>query len=179
VRDLDWAIDDHLAVRSLEPGDAEMVFALIEGNRMHLRPWMPWELTTRSAADTRGFIERAVTAEDDLEGNGIFVDGELVGAIGMRIDPLNDAAEIGYWLDAGHQGRGIVTRVASRFVEHAFSAAGVHRVEIKAAVENRRSRAVAERLGFREEATLREALKTSAGYMDAVVYGMLADEWPG
>ena len=38
---------------------------------------------------------------------------------------------------------------------------------------------MAERLGFHREAVLREASRTVGGYLDLVVYAMLADEWSG
>ena len=179
MRPISWSLDDHVVIRSLEPSDAEAVFALVEANRRHLRPWMPWEINTRSAADSRAFIARSLASEHDVEGNGIWVDGALAGSMGMRVDPMNDAAEIGYWIAKPFEGRGLITRGARRFVEHGFSERGLHRIEIRAAVANGRSRAVAVRLGFREEATLREALKTTAGYLDVVVYAMLAESWAG
>jgi ribosomal-protein-serine acetyltransferase len=53
----------------------------------------------------------------------------------------------------------------------------LHRVEIQAAVDNRRSRAIPERLGFREEGVRREAERIGERYNDLAVYAMLASEW--
>jgi RimJ/RimL family protein N-acetyltransferase len=44
-------------------------------------------------------------------------------------------------------------------------------------VENVRSRALAERLGFRHEGTLRQALRLGDGYHDDALYAMLAEDW--
>jgi ribosomal-protein-serine acetyltransferase len=52
-------------------------------------------------------------------------------------------------------------------------------VEIRAGVGNRRSRAVAERLGFRQEGVLSEAELVGDHYIDHVVYAMLARDWSG
>jgi len=176
---IDWPLDEHVVIRALTHDDAPTVFALIDVNREHLRPWMPWEPMTKSPADTRAFIERSREAEHDVEGNGIWVDGVFAGSIGMRIDPLNDVGEIGYWLGSAFEGRGLITRSARRLIEHGFGERGLNRIEIKAAPTNSRSRAVPERLGFRREAVLREASRTIGGYLDLVVYSMLAREWPG
>ena len=49
--------------------------------------------------------------------------------------------------------------------------------EIRAAVGNARSRALPQRLGFREEGILREAERVGDAYLDVVVYSVLASEW--
>jgi ribosomal-protein-serine acetyltransferase len=62
-------------------------------------------------------------------------------------------------------------------VDHALSTWRLHRVEIRAAPENRRSRAIPERLGFRQEGTLREAQLVDGRYLDSVIYAVLAADW--
>lgn len=172
-----WEIDERTVIRTLTLDDDRELFALVEANRDRLAPWMPWEPVTQSAADVRGFIERSLASEHDVEGNGIWVGGKVVGSMGMSVSTLNDSGSIGYWIDREHEGKGIVTRGARLFVEFGFRELGLHRISIHAAVDNVRSRAVAERLGFRQEAVLREVDKTSSGYLDMVVYSLLHDEW--
>lgn len=164
-------------LRSLEPEDAEAVFAVIEANREHLRRWFPWVDPTVSAADTREFIEGSRASSTDVEVVGIWVNGEYAGNMGMRVDPLSNQGEIGYWLAEPFEGRGLVTKGCRALIEHGLHQLGLHRIEIKAAPHNVRSRAVAERLGFTQEAQLREAGRAAGGYHDLVVYGLLEHEW--
>ena len=70
-----------------------------------------------------------------------------------------------------------MTAVVSALLDHAFYEWELHRVEIHCAPENARSRAIPERLGFREEARLREAELVGGSYLDSVVYGLLEEEW--
>ena len=173
-----WELDGGAVVRSFVPDEAPLLARVIEANAERLARWFPWVEGSRHEEGALAFITRARSSETDLEGNGIWVDGELAGAIGMAIDTLSNGSEIGYWLDEAYLGRGLVTRAARRFVDEALGTLGLHRVTIRAAVENERSRAVAERLGFREEGVLRGAGRVGDGsYVDLVVYGMLADEW--
>ena len=164
-------------VRLLEPGDAEKVFELVDAERERLREWMPWVDATLGPADTREFIEHDRAAED-LDALGIYLDGSYVGGIGLRVDAMHRDAEIGYWIASAHEGRGLVTRACDELIDYAFTELGLHRVTIRVAPSNARSRAIPERLGFTEEALLREAGRTALGYHDLVVYGLLEDEWP-
>ena len=54
---------------------------------------------------------------------------------------------------------------------------GMHRVEIRAAPDNVRSRAIPERLGFSQEAVLRDAERFGDEYRDIILYAMLAPDW--
>jgi ribosomal-protein-serine acetyltransferase len=95
-----------------------------------------------------------------------------------RVDWANRKASIGYWLAGDAQGRGVMTEAVRAYVDHAFGIWKLNRVTIEAAVENARSRAVAERLGFREEGVLREVERVGERMVDHVVYAMLAADWP-
>ena len=172
-----WDLADGVVVRSYTLDDALALFDLIDANRDHLRPWMIWEHTTKSVDDTRTFIQSCLDSPVDIEGNGIFVDRELAGGIGMEIDTLSNSGEIGYWLAKPYEGRGIVTRACERFFDMAFDELGLHRMELQAAAGNARSRAVAGRLGMQEEGVARDGIRVAEGYLDSVEYAILEDEW--
>jgi RimJ/RimL family protein N-acetyltransferase len=58
-----------------------------------------------------------------------------------------------------------------------FAERDMHRITIRAAVENRRSRAVAKRLGFTLEGILRGSLLLDGEHTDAALYSLLVPEW--
>lgn len=170
---------DSLGVRPLEAGDAPELHALIEANRDHLARWMPWA-AGQDLPGTERFIAGAEEqlARDDGFQARIAPEGEIVGVAGFHsVDRVNRNTSLGYWLAEDAQGRGTMTTVVGALLDHAFHEWGLHRVEIHCAPENRRSRAIPERLGFREEARLRETELVGGRYLDSVVYGLLADEW--
>ena len=94
-----------------------------------------------------------------------------------NFDRKNHKTTIGYWLGKKHQGKGIMTAVVSGLMHHAFDVEKMNRVEIRAAVENKKSRAIAERLSLKEEGVIREAEYLYDHYVDHVVYSMLKSEW--
>ena len=108
---------------------------------------------------------------------GFFVDGAFAGGCGLTYGEFGISAEIGYWIRDRHEGRGLVTRAVERLMDEAFEVGGVHRVFIRAGVDNARSRAIPERLGFTREGVLRGDGRGTHGYYDLVMYSMLEDEW--
>jgi ribosomal-protein-serine acetyltransferase len=179
VNAISWPIDDTAVVRTLTLDDAEVVFRAVDENRDRLRPYMPWEETTRSPEDVRAFIERSLASPTDQEGNGIWVGEEYAGSVGLSVDTQMNGGEIGYWNVRAFEGQGLVTKACRLFIDHGFRQLKLHRIEIHAAADNRRSRAVAERLGFTHEATTRDGHRRANDiYVDQVVYGLLEHEWP-
>jgi len=145
-------VDDEVEIRLLEERHADEVYALVDANREHLRPWLPWVDGTRSADDTRAFIRTALEgfAAGREHAAALRFRGELAGGIGLDVNAQMRHGEI-----------------------------GLNRVQILCAAHNVRSCAVPERLGFRMEGTLREFERVGERFHDIRVYAMLAAEWPG
>ncbi|MEU9196389.1 GNAT family N-acetyltransferase [Streptomyces hundungensis] len=79
-------------------------------------------------------------------------------------------AELGFWTAKEHRGRGYMVEAATRAARWAFEAAAVDRLEWRAEVGNEASRAVALKVGFAMEGTLRSA---------TVHQGVRRDAWVG
>ncbi|QIG44146.1 GNAT N-acetyltransferase [Nocardioides anomalus] len=104
-------------------------------------------------------------------------DDRLLGAVGLY--RLAEEPELGYWTHPDARGRGLTTRAGALAVDHAFGTLGLPRLAAYVSAPNTASRAVLERLGFRETGTRREAARTGAGeVVDLVGYDLLAAEWP-
>ena len=171
-------LDDDRALRPFVGGDLDELHALIEANRDHLLPWMPWARQPR--ADTADHLTRAEERAAREEGGAFAVieGGRIAGGIGLDdVDRVNGSARIGYWLAAGAQGRGTITLGVAAVLDFAFETYGLHRVEISVARGNARSFAVVSRLGFVEEGVRRDALRVGDRYLYLVVHSMLAGEW--
>ena len=167
-------IDPDIELRLLQLHHAEEVLAVVDEHRAHLRKWLPWVDATNSASDTRAFIAKSLGELAEGAGLvlGVWCAGQYAGTVGChRFDLANHRAEIGYWLAERHQGRGIITAGCRALIGHLFGELGMERVELRAVVDNYKSRVVAERLGFREEGVLRHAQLRHGCYDDLVIYG--------
>ncbi len=174
--------DAALIPRTVAIADAYQ--ALLEANFKRLARWFPGAFDEPPTPEgTRADLERAGRAW--LEGSqvplAIAVQGEeglrLAGWVNLLIDGPARSAEVGYWLDADFEGRGLVTRAVTAVLNHAFGQLDLQRVELQTTADNERSRSVARRLGFTQEGVLREAAAFADGRRDVVVHGLLAREW--
>jgi ribosomal-protein-serine acetyltransferase len=175
-----FRIDDSTSLRVLRREDAPELFAVTDANRDHLREWLPWVDVVRAVADTVSFIEITIKQRESGRGPTFAVlrDGAIAGIVGFRpIDRVNGVGEIGYWLAAGLQGRGVMTSCCRFVVRYAFLTLDLNRVEIAAAVDNARSRAIPERLGFKLEGVLREREHLRGSYLDHAMYSQLRSEF--
>ncbi|TDU88804.1 ribosomal-protein-serine acetyltransferase [Kribbella voronezhensis] len=179
-----WPLGDDaaLVLRTAELADAH--FALVQANYRELGRWFPdafqeppvLEVTRAGLAEgAKGWVDGellplsiAVKADDGWQ---------LVGWAQLIINQAKRSGEVGYWLDAGFVGRGLVTRAVSAILDHAFGPLGLERIGLTATADNVRSRAVAERLGFTLEGVLREAAAFPTGRRDVALYGLLSREW--
>jgi ribosomal-protein-serine acetyltransferase len=173
-------IDDRTELRPPDLSYAEEATAIVLRNLAHLRAWMPWAVEGYSVEDARDFIKRNLRQFAAGEGFAAFIfhEGRFAGTVALNsINWANRKTEIGYWLSADLQGRGIITRCCRALVNHSFRDLKLNRVEMFVGVENARSRAVPERLGFRGEGLLRQAEWLHDHFIDLVLYAMLADDW--
>lgn len=164
-------------LRRYSMADLDEIWAVVQAERERLGEWMPWVEGNTSIDVQRVWLEKVLGEPDGLEGCGIFVGGELAAGIGLSWDPYRITGQIGYWTRAAFEGRGLITRSTREFTRLAFEHVGLHRVIIRAGVENARSRAVPERLGFRRECVEHGGEKGLAGFYDTVVYALVEEEW--
>ena len=175
-----FKVDSDLELALPEPHMAESLTALVRANLPRLSPWMPWAVDDYSIDHCNLWIQKSLSefAADGRFNTIIFYQSKPAGAIGFHnLDTVNRSAEIGYWVGAEFEGRGIITRCCRAVIDHLFETVGVNRVQINCNVENVKSRAVPERLGFKLEGTLRQVEFVHDRYGDWAVYGMLRDEW--
>jgi ribosomal-protein-serine acetyltransferase len=165
------AADTHLRPYALS--DADELIALITANLDHLKPWMGWA-HGYDPVTTHDHVRRGAAQEHGAQ-FVIVRAGHIAGTIGFHaFDWMNRSTSIGYWIAAADQGHGVVTGAVRALSRLAFDDWGVHRIQLRAAPHNARSRAVAERCGFEPEGIARGAELIGGRYRDLVVYALLS-----
>ncbi|MCD4820379.1 MAG: GNAT family N-acetyltransferase [Candidatus Cloacimonetes bacterium] len=162
------------------PQYAEELYKLTENNREFLKKWLPWLDNIHNQDDTNKFLQHQLSRFQKSEGvpEIIFYKGKIAGVLDFnKIDHANGIGHIGYWLAKDYNGHGIMTQVVTDLIKLGFEYYSMQKVEIHCAVKNIPSRAIPERLGFKNEGVIRQAEKLYDRYVDHVVYGLLRDEF--
>jgi len=133
-------------LRQFVPQDAEMLFWLIDRNREHLSQH---DDRTSVKYPNLESVRRSIVYPVDPSRLrfGIWANGLLVGTVNLM--PLDDEAEIGYWIAAQHSGRGYVAAAVEALVQHAFGALRMKSIFANIHQANQASLGVVERAGFR------------------------------
>lgn len=164
----------------MEERDARELYQLLTRNRAHLRQWVSWVDEEASLEDSQMFVRHALQQYQRGESLqlGIRYQGQLAGLVGFHLfDWPNRLGQMAYWLGAEFQGKGLITSAVRVLIDYAFDELVLNRVGILCATGNTRSRAIPERLGFKQDGILRDAEWLYDHFVDMVVYSMLAREW--
>lgn len=164
-------------LRALTEADADVLAAMVEENLDRLSEFLAWPATARTP---EGALSMITPYLEQLDGRrllaGIWADGQLVGGIAVfRHDPAAANIELGCWVSAAAEGRGVV-RAACVEALRLVRSWGVQRVQWNCDPANSRSIALALRLGFTYEGTLRSSYPVAGRRTDTAVYAMVEDE---
>lgn len=87
-------------------------------------------------------------------------------------------ASLGYWIDQRWAGRGIMPRAVALVIDHCFTTAGLHRVEICVRPENTNSLRVVEKLGLHQVGLAPRFLHIDGAWRDHRIYAITVEECP-
>jgi ribosomal-protein-serine acetyltransferase len=168
-------LSDDLQISLSIPQYAEEMFALIDQNREFLKQWLPWLDSAQTPADTVEFLTAELARFQKGVGlhATIFYQGKLAGAVGYnQIDSRHNIGVIGYWLAADYNGKGIMTQSVKDLLLIGQQYYSLKQQEIHCAVDNIKSRAIAERLGFQQEGVIHNAERLYGRYVNHLVYAL-------
>ena len=168
-----------MRIREATPENAEESYNVIDRNRDYLREYLPWADGTELSGHLGTLEKWQKACEDKSEFVfGICLDGKYVGNIGLHdVKSNNKSAMIGYWLAKDYQGHGIMTDCVRALINYGFYELDLNRIWIACAFENKKSRAIPERLGFVQEAVFQDGTILHGVYHDQVIYGVVKRNW--
>jgi [ribosomal protein S5]-alanine N-acetyltransferase len=176
--------DGQVLLRPYRRRDADAWSAVRRANQTWLAPWEPtapgpWA-ELNSPASFRLFHRdlRRSTREGAAMPFAIVFAGRYVGHIGLGNISRRafGSAYAGYWVDQAVAGRGIMPTALALLLDHAFGPAGLHRIEVNIRPENRASRRVVEKLGFREEAYHPRYMFIDGAWRDHIGYALTTED---
>ena len=153
-------------------------------NQKWLAPWEssppgPWSEmnSTRAYGYVYQDMRRAARKGESMPFAVLFED-RLVGHLnlGNIVRRAFSSAYAGYWVDHRVAGQGVIPTALALAVDHAFGPGCLHRIEVNIRPENRPSRRVVEKLGFREEAYHQRYMHIDGTWRDHLGYALTSEE---
>jgi ribosomal-protein-alanine N-acetyltransferase len=156
--------------------------------RQRSAAWLaPWDATVPPGGESRPVSFRSLVRtlkRSARKGTAypfaIDVNGLFAGQVTVSNIVRGSAqfASIGYWIDQQYAGRGIVPRSVALVIDHCFTAAGLHRIEIAIRPENSNSLRVVEKLGLQEVGYAPRYLHIDGAWRDHRIYAVTVEECP-
>ncbi|MEV0905937.1 GNAT family N-acetyltransferase [Streptomyces hokutonensis] len=167
---------DRLLLRSVGPQDTDVVYSAAQDPEIQRWTTIPSPYLPEHA---QSFTEQLVPegwANCSMFTFGVFLpEGELVGMLGITMRSLG-VGEVGFWATKEYRGNGYITEATVAVSRWAFTRLSIDRVEWRAEVGNKGSRAVAEHAGFTVEGTLRSAINNKGVRRDCWVASLLPSD---
>lgn len=157
-----------LILRHVESNDATAVHEAVAASYPELNRWMDWAKTPYGIKDAEVYCKDAQRRfEEGADCPTLIVLKEVdkvIGGAGLHVKSEDvPSFEIGYWLSTEYTGHGFVTEAGHALTTFAFQELGAKRVQIRLDEKNKKSSAVAKRLGFVHEATFRHDRRDNRG----------------
>ena len=174
--------NDLVKIRRHELVDVPLLFDAARESIADVSRWLPWCHPRYSIEESLEWVLKCQKAWDEgLEYSFAIFDGHteaFAGGVGLnQLDRFHRVANLGYWVRTGCTGRSLATAAARLAANFGFEELGLTRIEITAAVENKASRRVAEKLGALREGVLRKRLVINDQSQDVVIHSLLAEDW--
>ncbi|MEU9290462.1 GNAT family N-acetyltransferase [Streptomyces sp. NPDC048275] len=167
---------DRLLLRTVGSHDTDAVYDAVQDPDIQRWTTIPSPYLREHASGFTGQMVPDGWADGSVFTFGVFVpSGELVGMLAITMHSLG-VGEVGFWVAKEHRGNGYITEATLTASRWAFTKLGIDRLEWRAEVGNKGSRAVAERVGFTLEGTLRSAINNKGVRRDCWVGSLLPSD---
>jgi ribosomal-protein-alanine N-acetyltransferase len=168
------------ATRLVTMADAGALAELYSANRDFLAPWEPVRNDDFYTVEgQRSVIEGALARHE--QGTAlphVILDGagRLAGRITLNniVRGAFQSCDLGYWVSAAVNGRGLATGAVREIIGVAFSGLGLHRIQAATLPHNAASQKVLARNGFTRIGMAPEYLHIAGRWQDHVIFQIVA-----
>ncbi|EBA04240.1 MAG: GNAT family protein [Paracoccaceae bacterium] len=176
---------ERMRLRLPHHSDYRSWVALRRASADFLTPWEPtWSadhLTRRSFTNRVYWAQRSVKAQTGVPLLMERHDGALLGGITLdyvRRGP-SQTGTLGYWVGAQYARQGYMREAIAAVVHYAFSDLDLSRIEAACLPENKPSRGVLEKSGFKYEGVAQSYLQIAGRWRTHVLYANLRNDRRG
>jgi RimJ/RimL family protein N-acetyltransferase len=143
--------------------------------------WLPWCRADYTLDDARYWVDHCrrgwLAGEHFAFAIYDAADDALLGGVGInRIDAVHRTGNLGYWVRASQQRKGIAMRASRRVASFGFEQLSLQRIEIVVMPHNLASSNTALGLGAGFEGIARARLWAEGSSHDACVYGLVRSD---
>ena len=170
------------ALRPITGTDGAELFQLIDRNRARLADFFAGTVAaTRSLEDTERHLTNILARREARTYYPFAVidtrSKNMVGFVDVKsIDWSIPKAELGAFMDAGHEGKGIASRALAAITRYCFDELAMDKLLIRTHESNTGARRVIEKNGYELEGIVRKDYKTTAGeVVDLMYYGQVRE----
>ena len=175
----------NLELRTPRYSDYEQWRDVREHSKAFLEPWEPKrdnDFFKRNAFNNR--VKWAKKSAKANQAYQFFIFDSyqtLLGSVtieNIRKGPSN-AATLGYWLGKQHTGKGFMREAVLNIVDFSFNRLTISRLEAATLPENKPSRILLEKVGFKYEGVGQSYLQINGRWRNHVLYGLLRNDRRG
>lgn len=177
-------LTERLELKAFTPEEAEELLTLRLENQQFLEPLEP--IRSDGYLTLAGQRTEILQSEQGRTRDQAYVyairlreNGKLLGRAaltGIARGPFQNA-NLGYFLDEAHNGKGYMTEAVCGVLELAFTKHNLHRVQAGVMPRNAPSLRVLEKAGFRREGLAERYLKINGVWEDHVLFGITLEDW--
>jgi ribosomal-protein-alanine N-acetyltransferase len=179
---------ERLVLRPAAATDVSELRRVLRANAAHLQPWTVASAANEDAVSLASVARAIARYNREWKRGQSFVlllcprgdEGHIVGRVtlGGILRGAFQNAHLGYWIDAKHQRRGLMTEAVCAATTFALGPARLHRVQAAAMPRNCASQRVLEKAGYRREGLASRYLHIAGVWEDHVIFSITAEEWP-
>ncbi|HEX3771827.1 MAG TPA: GNAT family protein [Polyangiaceae bacterium] len=176
-----------LALRPPRTADVPELRRALRHNAAHLLPWSVAPVPGEDATSLTSVSRAVLRHRKEWKTGQAYVlvitrreeDRTIIGrvALGGVLRGAFQNAYLGYWIDEGHQGDGLMTEAVRAATAFALGTVGLHRVQAAVMPRNAASQRVLDKVGYRREGLAERYLCIAGEWEDHIIFAMTVEEW--